>query len=73
MDPDRPSPPDDRRRRRAPHPPGGHERRLDRPASDATVTLALRAHADGREIVVRRAEETAADGAPRVHIDAVVR
>ena len=61
------------RRRHARRAPGGHERRLDRPASDATVSLAVRAHADGRRIVVRRAEEPTADGAPRVRIDAVVR
>lgn len=73
MDPDRPHPPDDRRRRRAPRPPGGHERRLDARPADGAVTLELRAHGDGREIVVRRAEEPAPDGAARVHIDAVVR
>ena len=65
--------PHDRRRHRALRPPGGHERRLGPPAADATVTLAVRAHADGREIVVRRAEAAAADGGPRVRIDAVVR
>lgn len=73
MDPDRQPSRDDRRRRRLPRPPGGHERRLGPRAADAEVTLELRAHGDGREIVVRRAEEPAADGGPRVHIDAVVR
>lgn len=61
------------RRRRALRAPGGHERRLGPPAADATVTLAVRAHADGREIVVRRAEEATSDGVARVRIDAVVR
>ena len=41
--------------------------------SDAAVTLEVRAHADGREIVVRRAEERTPCAAPRVRIDAVVR
>ena len=72
MNPDRSDPAEDRRRR-AERPPAGHERRLGPPAADAAVTLEVRAHADGREIVVRRAEETAADGAARVRIDAVVR
>lgn len=72
MDPDRSSSPADRRRRQATRPPGGHERRLDLPIADAAETLTLRAHADGRRIVVRRAEDPV-DGAARVHIDAVVR
>ncbi len=73
VDHERPDLPRHDRRRRTLGAPGGHERRLARPAADATVTLAVRAHADGREIVVRRAEETTADGVPRVRIDAVVR
>jgi hypothetical protein len=73
MSPDRPDPSADRRRRQAPRPPGGHERRLDARPADAAVTLELRAHGDGREIVVRRAQERTTDGPPRVHIDAVVR
>lgn len=61
------------RRRRSLGPPAGHERRLPPGPADAAVTLEVRAHADGREIVVRRAEERTTRGVPQVRIDAVVR
>ena len=61
------------RRRRSLGPPGRHERRLPRDPADAAMTLEVRAHADGREIVVRRAEERTTRGTARVRIDAVVR
>ncbi len=45
-----------------------------RAPADVAVTLSVHAHADGREIVVRRTcRADAADGLPRVRIDAVVR